>query len=253
MSSELSTTVTLYDRAVLALEQVVETVVKVDPNGVDILCFGGDDEDDEDDDEGNLDWYRHIKTTKGLKGIVTDKQPAGKTNLGPALKEAIDLVWNTKNLTQRPVSILVITANVPDDFVDTDMTEQGTTLVEQVLLENVQRFADTCESLPLTVTFVKIGTDETNSCIDCTNYVGMLEKTIQAQCAATGEMFRMVDCVEEQDIASAMAEIAAAAGITKPGTKPGLKKFLKRFAKKEKCDYILVLDRSGKMVSTPDE
>jgi len=250
MSSELSTTVTLYDRAVLALEQVVETVVKVDPNGVDILCFGGDDEDD---DEGNLDWYRHIKTTKGLKGIVTDKQPAGKTNLGPALIEAIDLVWNTKNLTQRPVSILVITANVPDDFVDTDMTEQGTTLVEQVLLENVQRFADTCESLPLTVTFVKIGTDETNSCISCTEYVGMLEKTIQAQCAATGEMFHMVNCVEEHDIASAMAEIAAAAGITKPGTKPGLKKFLKRFAKKEKCDYILVLDRSGKMVSTPDE
>ena len=251
MSSELPTTVTLYDRAVLALEQVVETVVKVDPNGVDILCFGGEDDDDEDDDEGNLDWYRHIKTTKGLRGIVTDKQPAGKTNMGPALKEAIDLVWNTKNLTQRPVSILVITANAPHDYVDNP--EQGTTLVEKVLMENVQRFADTCESLPLTVTFVKIGTDETNSCIRCTNYVGMLEQTIQAQCAATGEMFHMVDCVEEHDIASAMAEIASAAGITKPGTKPGLKKFLKRFAKKEKCDYILVLDRSEKMVDTPDE
>jgi len=59
---------TRWERAVVSLDKVVVQLVKVDPDGVDIVCFGGDD---------TPDWYRNVKSTKGLEQMVNDKTPEG--------------------------------------------------------------------------------------------------------------------------------------------------------------------------------
>lgn len=46
---------TNWEKAVIGLDKIVAQVVKVDPDGVDIVCFGGN--------EG-ADWYRNVKNTK---------------------------------------------------------------------------------------------------------------------------------------------------------------------------------------------
>ena len=52
----------------IGLDKIVAQVVKVDPDGVDIVCFGGN--------EG-ADWYRNVKNTKKLEEMVNDKRPSG--------------------------------------------------------------------------------------------------------------------------------------------------------------------------------
>jgi len=59
---------TRWEKAVVGLDKIVVQVVKVDPDGVDIVCFGGDED---------ADWYRNVKNTKNLEAMVTDKQPSG--------------------------------------------------------------------------------------------------------------------------------------------------------------------------------
>lgn len=57
-----------YLYSVIGLDKIVAQVVKVDPDGVDIVCFGGN--------EG-ADWYRNVKNTKKLEEMVNDKRPSG--------------------------------------------------------------------------------------------------------------------------------------------------------------------------------
>jgi len=59
---------TRWEKAVIALSSVTTQVVKVDPDGVDIVCFGGDED---------ADWYRNVKHTKHLEEMVSDKRPKG--------------------------------------------------------------------------------------------------------------------------------------------------------------------------------
>ena len=58
--------------SVIGLDKIVAQVVKVDPDGVDIVCFGGN--------EG-ADWYRNVKNTKKLEEMVNDKRPSGVSYL----------------------------------------------------------------------------------------------------------------------------------------------------------------------------
>jgi len=60
---------TRWEKAVVGLDKIVNQVVRVDPNGVDIVCFGG---------EGDAQWYRNVKETKGLEEMVNDKRPRGQ-------------------------------------------------------------------------------------------------------------------------------------------------------------------------------
>jgi len=183
-SSDLTSS-TRYEKAVIALDTVVNTVVKVDPDGVDIVCFGGD------EGEG-ADWYRNIKNTKGLQQIVNDKQPAGACNLGASMEEAIQDVFDNKDLTKRPVSILVLTAGRPDDAAELD----------ELLIKTVSRLADTCETCPLSVTFVQIGNDG-----KAEEYLHHLDGHMQSPCLATGETFDLVDTIKDDEIQAAMSEI----------------------------------------------
>jgi len=104
-----------------------------------------------------------------------------------AIKDAFD-----KDLTQRPVAILVLTGNMPDD---------GDELVSE-LMKTVTRLADTCETMPLSITFVQIGNDE-----QVERFLGKLDGKMQASCAATGETFDLVDTIKDEEIQAAMSEI----------------------------------------------
>jgi len=130
---------TRWEKAVIALSSVTTQVVKVDPDGVDIVCFGGDED---------ADWYRNVKHTKHLEAMVSDKRPKGACAMGAAMNEAIDDAFD-KDLTKCPCAIMVLTAGRPDD----------TDELNTALMKAVTRLADTCETMPLTVTFVQIGND----------------------------------------------------------------------------------------------
>lgn len=174
---------TRWEKAVVGLDQIVSEVVKVDPDGVDIVCFGGDFE---------TEWYRNVKSTKGLEEMVNDKRPSGICHMGAAMDECIKEAFDEKDMTKRPVAILVLTAGKPDDADALDAT----------LLGAVNRIADTCSTCPLSVTFVQIGDDS-----EATEYLKHLDGHIQAESAANGQTFDLVDTIKDDEIKAAMGEI----------------------------------------------
>jgi hypothetical protein len=173
---------TRWEKAVIGLDKIVAQVVKVDPDGVDIVCFGGNED---------ADWYRNVKNTKKLEEMVNDKRPSGPCTMGAAMGEALKDAFD-KDLTTRPVSILVLTACMPTDADD---------LVTE-LMKTVTRIADTCDTCPLSVTFVQIGSDQRVE-----KLFQKLDGRIQATCAANGETFDLVDTIKDEEIQAAMAEV----------------------------------------------
>lgn len=173
---------TRWEKAVVSLDKVVAQVVKVDPDGVDIVCFGGDEEPT---------WFRNVTSTKGIEEMVNDQPPGGRCYMGKAMDDCINDAFD-KDMSKRPVAILVITAGKPDDADELDAT----------LNSAVERLAAESETCPLSVTFVQIGDDE-----KATEYMGHLDNHIQAECAANGETFDLVDTIKDEEIKAAMAEI----------------------------------------------
>jgi len=178
------------------LDGIVSHVSRVDPDGVDIVCFGG---------KQNPDWYRNITNTKNLEAVVTDKPPGGVCYMGKALEEVIDDAFD-KDLTKRPVSILVLTAGRPDDRDRLDAKLQTT----------VQRLADSCDEMPLSITMVQVGDSDKGEA-----YLNHLDGTMQARCTANGELFDLVDTIKDREIQEAMAEIKGAQTSGKTGALVG--------------------------------
>jgi len=172
---------TRWEKAVSAIDGIVKQVVKVDPDGIDIVCFGGNDE---------ADWYRNIKSTKGIEELVNDKRPKGRCYMGAAMEECINDAFD-KDMSKRPVAILVLTAGKPDDADELDAT----------LMKTVNRLADENETCPLSITFVQIGNDE-----EATDYLKHLDNNIQAE-AGNGETFDLVDTIKDEEIQASMKEI----------------------------------------------
>lgn len=172
---------TRWEKAVVALDKIVSQVVKVDPDGVDIVCFGG---------EFESEWYRNIKETKNIEKMVTDKHPRGRCHMGRAMDNVIKDAFD-KDMTNRPVAVLVLTAGKPDDAEDLDITLRNT-------IDLIANDFDTC---PLSITFVQIGDDE-----DATKYLTHLDDHMQAD-SKNGETFDLVDTIKDNDIQAAMAEI----------------------------------------------
>merc|ERR1712078_665841 len=77
--------------------------------------------------------------------------------------------------------------------------------LDKTLVKTVSRIADTCETCPLSVTFVQIGNDQ-----DAEEYLNHLDNNMTAPCAANGEIFDLVDTIKDQEIQAAMAEINGA-------------------------------------------
>lgn len=173
---------TRWEKAVVGLDSIVSQVVKVDPDGVDIVCCQGGSE---------AQWYRNVKKTSGLEEMVNDKQPGGDCLMSTAMTECIDDAFD-KDMTKRPVAILVFVAGKPDD----------TDEIDDTLMKTVARLADSCSTCPLSITFVQIGDDT-----DTTDYLNHLDNHIQAECAKTGEVFDLVDTIKDEEIQAAMKEI----------------------------------------------
>merc|ERR1712078_487375 len=77
--------------------------------------------------------------------------------------------------------------------------------LDKTLVKTVSRIADTCETCPLSVTFVQIGNDR-----DAEEYLNHLDDNMTAPSAANGEIFDLVDTIKDQEIQAAMAEIKGA-------------------------------------------
>jgi len=131
------------------------------------------------------------KNTKKVSEMVNDKRPSGACNMGAALNEAIKDAFD-KDLTKMPGAILVLTGNVPDDADELVSTLQST----------VTRLAETCETMPLSVTFVQLGNDS-----NVESFFARMDGQMQATCAANGETFDLVDTIKDEEIQAAMAEV----------------------------------------------
>jgi len=173
---------TRWEKAVVSLDKIVTQVVKVDPDGVDVVCFGG---------SGEPEWYRNIKNTKGLEEMMNTERPKGACNMGSAMETCINDAFE-KDLSNRPVAILVLTAGKPDDADALDST----------LKNAVDKIAAEYETCPLSITFFQVGDDER-----ATSYLGHLDNNMQAECAANGETFDLVDTIKDDDVQKAMSEI----------------------------------------------
>lgn len=173
---------TRWEKAVISLDKIVTQVVKVDPDGIDLVCFGGN---------GDPEWYRNIKNTKGLEEMVNSERPRGACHMGSAMDDCINDAFD-KDMTKRPVAILVLTAGKPDDA----------DVLDNTLKNAVEKIASTYETCPLSVTFFQVGDDDA-----ATEYLSHLDNAMQADCAANGETFDLVDTIKDEEVQQAMSEI----------------------------------------------
>ncbi|VEU44076.1 unnamed protein product [Pseudo-nitzschia multistriata] len=179
---------TRWEKAVVALHGMVKQVSKVDPDGMDIVCFGGSE-----DKRGKISLYRKVKNIKDIEAMVTSKLPSGPCHMGRAmdfvLKEAFDRGF------ERPCGILVLTAGIPDDSERLEKTLQ-------VAAEKIA--AKGYKESPLSVTFVHVGDDK-----EAEDYMQHLDKNMKShkKSRKTRKVVDIVDCIKDSEIKAAMAEI----------------------------------------------
>mmetsp|Transcript_54999 Transcript_54999/g.62239 ORF Transcript_54999/g.62239 Transcript_54999/m.62239 type:complete len:366 (-) Transcript_54999:185-1282(-) len=194
--STLDENATPWEKSVAMLDGIVKHVSRVDPDGVDIVCFGG---------RQNIDWYRNITNTKNLEEVVTDKPPRGVCFMGKAMEEVIQDAFD-KDLTKRPCSILVLTAGRPEDR----------PRLEATLRNTVDRLAKSCERCPLSITMVQVGDSSKGEA-----YLQQMDSRFTRECAANGETFDLVDTIKDSEIQEAMGEIKGADSSGKNGALVG--------------------------------
>jgi len=192
---------TRWEKAVLAMHGMVKQVSKVDPDGLDIVCFGGGKDDSS---KSSISIYRNVKNVKDVEKMVTSRLPSGPCEMGKAmdfvLKEAFD-----KGFRKRPCGILVLTAGAPDD------AER----LEKTLKEASERIARAgYKEAPISVTFVHVGDDDAAE-----DYVQHLANNIQSdkKSKKTGEVVDIVDTIKDKDIQAAMKEIKGTQSTGKNG------------------------------------
>jgi len=184
-----------WEKACMLLPGIVNQVSKVDPDGLDIVCFGGD-------SKPNI--YRNVRNQKDCERLITAKSPSGPCHLGEAmeliLKETFDRGFKT-----RPCGILVLTAGAPDD----------SARLEKTLKDASNRIANLKEKeSPLTITFIHIGGD-----LDAEEYMRYLDSSMTSDLTnrRTGERENICDTVKDTDIKAAMKEIKGTSSSGKSG------------------------------------
>jgi len=169
---------TRWEKAVLGLSGIVNQVAPFDSNGIDVVCFPGISD--------NVDIYRNMKDTTGLKEMVMAKEPSGSCNMG----EALDLVFKeaTERGFEKSTSILVLTAGKPEDYSEVE--------------DSIKNMAASLENeKDLSITFVQIGDDE-----KATFFLKELDSDIITT-SASGEKIDIVDTIKDEDIKKAMKEL----------------------------------------------
>eukprot|EP01062_Namystynia_karyoxenos_P022467 TRINITY_DN1862_c0_g1_i2.p1 TRINITY_DN1862_c0_g1~~TRINITY_DN1862_c0_g1_i2.p1 ORF type:complete len:428 (+),score=204.02 TRINITY_DN1862_c0_g1_i2:118-1284(+) len=169
---------TRWEKAVAAVNGIVQQVAKIDPDGIDIMCFPGASD--------HVDIYRNIKDAGALSAMVGAREPGGPCYMGHALDCAFREAF-TRGFA-KPCSILVITAGRPDDY--------------QQLIQNITQAAQNVQKdSDLTVTFVQVGDDQW-----ATDYLKYLDDNLKAT-SASGEEIDIVDTVKDEDIKAAVGEV----------------------------------------------
>ena len=167
---------TRWEKAVLAMNGIVSQVSKIDPDGIDVVCFPGS------GGEGgmNHDIYRNVKDTKGLESLVTAVEPKGPCKMGEAmdvvLKEAFE-----RGFSERPCSVLVLTAGRPDDH-------------EELSAKIGEAAKKVSKDSDLTITFVQVGDDEWAE-----KYLKHLDDELKTV-SESGEEIDIVDTSELQNV-----------------------------------------------------
>jgi hypothetical protein len=180
---------TRWEKACLALNGMIKQVSKVDPDGLDIVCFGGSN-----DPNSKPNIYRNVKNVKDVERLVTSKLPSGLCYMG----NAIDICLNeafTRGFKKRPCGILILTAGQPDD------TKQ----LEKSLINASNKIAELGEKeSPLSITIVHVGDD-----LDAEEYMRYLDSNMNSTVKnkKTNEYVNIIDTIKDTDIKAAMKEI----------------------------------------------
>jgi len=172
---------TRWEKAVMGLNGIIQQVVKIDPDGVDVICFpgvGGD---------NTVDVYRNVKDPKGIENLVKSREPGGGCNMGQALDQVFKDAF-TRGF-ERPCSVLIFTAGRPEDH-------------EQMCV-NIKNAAQAIQkSEDLTLTFVQVGDDQWAE-----GFLKHLDENMTATNVSTGETVDIVDTVKDEDIKNAVGEM----------------------------------------------
>lgn len=178
---------TRWQKAVMAIDSIVGEVTNFDPDGVDIVCVGGESLDTE---SHGITWHRNVKDTQGLEDKITAIFPGGPCPLGRALDEVLKEALQ-KDVAKNPCSVLVLTAGRPDD----------PDLLEKALSGASQMVADRggVTACPLSVTFIQIGNDE-----EASEYLKYLDKKMVGICDETGEKIDIVDTMPFSELDETM-------------------------------------------------
>eukprot|EP00536_Pseudo-nitzschia_multiseries_P014207 jgi/Psemu1/69018/estExt_Genemark1.C_6700004 len=182
---------TRWEKAVLGLHGMVKQVSRVDPDGLDIVCFGGSESEDP---NGKISLYRNVKNVKDVEEMVTSKLPGGPCHMGKAMDFALREAFE-RGFDKRPCGILVMTAGIPDD----------SDRLETSLRQAAERIAkEGYKESPLSVTFVHVGDDK-----DAEEYMQHLDKHMvsKKKSRKTWKKVDIVDTIRDSEIKAAMAEI----------------------------------------------
>lgn len=185
-----STNPTRWEKAIAGLNGITKQVRKVDPDGLDIVCFGGS----EDPYAKQLSLYRKVKNVKDIEKMVTSKQPSGPCHMGKAMDFVLTEAFD-RGFDKRPCGILVLTAGIPDD------AER----LEKSLKDAAEKIAQTKhKESPLSVTFVHVGDDP-----KAEEYMQYLAKDMKSinKSKKTRKVVDIVDTIKDSEIKAAMKEI----------------------------------------------
>jgi len=185
---------TRWEKAVVALQSLVNVVSRVDPDGLDVICFGGSDDGEFDESaKSNISVFRNVKNVKEIEKMVTSKLPSGPCNMGKAmdyvLKQAFDKGF------KRHCGILVLTAGSPNDSKRLEKSLQAAT----------DKIATTgYKEAPISVTFIHIGDDD-----EAEKYMHRLGTNLKSKSKSrkTRDYVDIVDTINDKDIQAAMKEI----------------------------------------------
>lgn len=190
-SASSNTPPTRWEKAVIALNSIVHQVAKIDPDGVDIVCFGGS-------SSSSCDIVRNVKDTDGLADLVNAQDPSGPCHMGAALQTVLDdaLRKSAQSSPPRPCSILVVTAGCPDD-------STALTAAIHAAAERVATMELTKQKLPwLTITFVQVGDDP-----QAEAYLRYVDDHLIVKSKKNGKKIDIVDTIKDEEIKKAMKEL----------------------------------------------
>lgn len=200
-SKYLSMNPTRWEKCVVAVTQIVTQVGDMDPDGLDIVCFGGTDdgEFDEGTDKAKISVFRSVNNARDIEEMVTSKLPSGPCIMGKTMDYILRKSFDTC-FTARPCSILVLTAGQPDD---SKRLEKSLKKASERVAKEWKREKKK-EGLPLSVTFVHIGDDEKAETYMQYLADEMVSKSVNEK---TREVVDIVDTIQYKDIQAAMKEI----------------------------------------------